>query len=175
MTSVATSLLSIVITPSRTHTSSVSSVDPDPAARNVARVGSIAKKGLATATTRSDKRDPSALCFVCFTLRAIFRSSRRAPARFGIRVVYATSLPPDEQFQSLFRENHLSVSSICHTFLRVSGYTSQVIVPPFGRSLAFSTLTPGIESLVNPPLCFCFPFTFTLVKLLNSSPTSKLV
>jgi len=74
---------------------------------------------------------PLPQCVSYLTICAIVRSSRRASARSGIRVVYATSLSLGEQFQSLFRENHLSVSSICHAFLRVSGYTSWVTVARF--------------------------------------------
>jgi len=111
-----------------------------------------------------------------FLLCAITRSSRRASARFGIRVVYATSLPLDEQFQSLSRENHLSVSSICCTFLRVSGYTSRVTAPRSETVVHNRLSLLGIESLVisYQPSFLCFLSLFiSSQEPLNSIPLTS--
>ena len=64
------------------------------------------------------------LSFVrCFATRVV----PRHVLAFGS--INPTSLPLGEQFQSLCREHHLSVSFICHTFLRVSGCTLRVTTP----------------------------------------------
>ena len=156
----------------------VSSVAPGPVARSAARAGSAAKTSLATATTKLDKCLPSALCScTCMSnplypstpvrfswyciVYSLCNTSQPVPcfSTFGVRVICSTSSPVDEPFQSLSRENHLSVSYICHTFFRVSGYTSREMIPLL-RSCCLSTLTLGLMELVST--CFSYPDVFLI-------------
>lgn len=160
-----------------------SSVGLGLAARSAARAGSVAKTSPATATTKSDKRIPVCVLFLyayvqfpplpSMSTRFSYRHAvyslcdtsqpASCSSTSGVRVVCSTSSPLDEQFQSLSRESHLSVSYICHTFFRVSGYTSRETTP----------FIPGARRSRRPLLTLLM-FSFSTVSDFSLSPIPKI-
>jgi hypothetical protein len=172
----------------------VSSVGPGLAARSVARAGLVPRRGLATATMRSDKRTASRCVFVCVrpisflvTTTAgflhcciVLLSVRSFAAHVVPRHVWAFGsfirpLCRSTSDSSRYPVNPTTQCPLYATlFLRVSGYTLRVtsLFRDCRSCCRFSS--SGVENLLIPSPPFLF-YLFIFLSSPRTPPSHELV
>lgn len=135
------------------------SVGPGLAARIAARAGSVAKRSLATATTRSDKRAAPALCFCMLLLFVRYFAARFVPRHV---LAFRSFIRPLCRSTSNYSRYPVKITSQCPPYATPSlEYPDTRLEwrPLVSRqSLVLSTPFLGIERLVTPcqPSFVCF-------------------